>query len=91
MTMIVVTHEMGFAKRVGSRVLFFHEGQIAEEGPPRRYSPTPGTRISAPSFSRFCERSQHELEVIDVYWVKFAAGLRLAHLLCRPALHRHQS
>jgi len=34
MTMIVVTHEMGFAKRVGSRVLFFHEGQIAEEGPP---------------------------------------------------------
>jgi len=34
MTMIVVTHEMGFARRVGSRVLFFHEGQIAEEGPP---------------------------------------------------------
>ena len=36
MTMIVVTHEMGFAKRVGSRVLFFHEGQIAEEGPPEQ-------------------------------------------------------
>ena len=36
MTMIVVTHEMGFARRVGSRVLFFHEGQIAEEGPPER-------------------------------------------------------
>jgi len=34
MTMIVVTHEMGFARRVGSRVLFFHEGQIAEQGPP---------------------------------------------------------
>jgi polar amino acid transport system ATP-binding protein len=36
MTMIVVTHEMGFARRVGSRVLFFHEGQIAEEGPPEQ-------------------------------------------------------
>jgi hydroxyproline transport system ATP-binding protein len=34
MTMIVVTHEMSFARRVGSRVLFFHEGQIAEQGPP---------------------------------------------------------
>ena len=36
MTMIVVTHEMGFARRVGSRVLFFHEGQIAEEGSPEQ-------------------------------------------------------
>ncbi len=36
MTMIVVTHEMGFARRVGNRVLFFHEGQIAEEGPPEQ-------------------------------------------------------
>ncbi len=36
MTMIVVTHEMGFARRVGNRVLFFHEGQIAEQGPPEQ-------------------------------------------------------
>ncbi len=33
MTMLVVTHEMGFARRVADRVLFIHEGQIAEEGP----------------------------------------------------------
>ncbi|MBI4573975.1 MAG: amino acid ABC transporter ATP-binding protein [candidate division NC10 bacterium] len=33
MTMVVVTHEMGFARRVADRVLFIHEGQIAEEGP----------------------------------------------------------
>ena len=33
MTMVVVTHEMCFARRVASRVLFIHEGQIAEEGP----------------------------------------------------------
>jgi polar amino acid transport system ATP-binding protein len=33
MTMVVVTHEMGFARRVADRVLFIHEGQITEEGP----------------------------------------------------------
>ena len=41
MTMIVVTHEMGFARRVGSRVLFFHEGQIAEEGLPEQIFTNP--------------------------------------------------
>ena len=34
MTMIVVTHEMGFAKEVADRVLFFDDGQILEEGTP---------------------------------------------------------
>lgn len=34
MTMVVVTHEMGFAKEVGDRVLFMDEGLIAEEGTP---------------------------------------------------------
>ena len=34
-TMIVVTHEMGFAREVSSRVVFFHEGRIEEEGRPR--------------------------------------------------------
>ncbi len=34
MTMVVVTHEMGFAKEVASRVLFFDEGVIAEDGTP---------------------------------------------------------
>ena len=34
MTMIVVTHDMGFAKEVGSRVMFIDEGVIAEEGTP---------------------------------------------------------
>lgn len=34
MTMVVVTHEMGFAKKVASRVLFMDEGVIAEEGSP---------------------------------------------------------
>ena len=34
MTMVVVTHEMGFAKEVSNRVLFLDEGTIAEEGTP---------------------------------------------------------
>lgn len=34
MTMVVVTHEMGFAKEVGTRVLFVDEGKILEEGTP---------------------------------------------------------
>ena len=36
MTMVVVTHEMGFAREVGSRVLFMDNGVIAEQGPPSK-------------------------------------------------------
>ena len=34
MTMVVVTHEMGFAREVGNRVLFMDEGEIVEQGTP---------------------------------------------------------
>ena len=34
-TMIVVTHEMGFARDVSSEVVFLHKGQIEEQGPPQ--------------------------------------------------------
>ena len=34
MTMVVVTHEMGFAREVGSRVLFMADGKVLEEAPP---------------------------------------------------------
>ena len=34
MTMIVVTHELDFAREVGDRVLFMDGGRIVEEGPP---------------------------------------------------------
>jgi ABC-type polar amino acid transport system ATPase subunit len=34
MTMMVVTHEMQFAREVGDRVVFMDEGRIVEEGPP---------------------------------------------------------
>ena len=34
MTMVVVTHEMGFAREVANRMVFLHEGEIVEQGPP---------------------------------------------------------
>jgi ABC-type histidine transport system ATPase subunit len=34
-TMIVVTHEMGFARDVSNRVIFLHDGRIEESGAPR--------------------------------------------------------
>jgi len=36
MTMMLATHEMGFAKEVSSKVCFLHEGVIHEEGPPEQ-------------------------------------------------------
>jgi len=45
MTMACVTHEMGFAREVGDRVLFFDEGKIVEEG-------TPGEIFSSPKEQR---------------------------------------
>lgn len=36
MTMVVVTHEMGFAREMGDRVIFIDEGHLVEEGPPEQ-------------------------------------------------------
>ncbi|MFC3206221.1 amino acid ABC transporter ATP-binding protein [Aquamicrobium soli] len=41
MTMIVVTHELGFAYHVADRVLFLHGGQILEQGPPEKILKNP--------------------------------------------------
>ena len=41
MTMVIVTHEMGFAKEVGSRVLFMDDGQIKEESGPKEFFENP--------------------------------------------------
>ena len=41
MTMVVVTHEMGFAKEVGSRVIFMDQGQILEENKPEPFFANP--------------------------------------------------
>ncbi|MCA8920975.1 MAG: amino acid ABC transporter ATP-binding protein [Planctomycetes bacterium] len=41
MTMLVVTHEMGFAREVASRVVFMDKGQVVEQGPPAQIFDTP--------------------------------------------------
>ena len=41
MTMVVVTHEMGFAREVASRVIFMDDGQIREEAPPEEFFGNP--------------------------------------------------
>jgi ABC-type polar amino acid transport system ATPase subunit len=41
MTMVVVTHEMGFARQVAHRVLFMDEGRLVEEGTPAELFDTP--------------------------------------------------
>ena len=41
MTMVVVTHEMGFAREVATRVLFIDEGKIQEENAPEEFSAHP--------------------------------------------------
>ncbi|MGQ0670893.1 MAG: amino acid ABC transporter ATP-binding protein [Actinomycetota bacterium] len=51
MTMLVVTHEMGFAREVATRVAFFHEGLIIEEGPPSEVLSNP----QRPETKRFLE------------------------------------
>jgi general L-amino acid transport system ATP-binding protein len=43
MTMICVTHEMGFARRVADQVVFMDEGRIVEQSPPRRFFESPQT------------------------------------------------
>ncbi|PRS10147.1 peptide ABC transporter ATP-binding protein [Bacillus atrophaeus] len=44
MTMVIVTHEMGFAKEVADRVLFMDEGMIVEDGNPKEFFLSPKSR-----------------------------------------------
>ncbi len=37
MTMLVVSHEMGFAREVADRIIFFDHGRLVEEGPPEHF------------------------------------------------------
>ena len=52
MTMIVVTHEMGFARRVADRVVFMDEGEIVEVAPPEEFFTAPKTDRAAQFLSQ---------------------------------------
>ncbi|MCE9662123.1 amino acid ABC transporter ATP-binding protein [Halomonas sp. M5N1S17] len=52
MTMIIVTHEMGFAREVADRVIFIHRGEIVEEGTPKQVFDSPGNERTQSFLSR---------------------------------------
>ncbi|MEQ6917859.1 amino acid ABC transporter ATP-binding protein [Halomonas aquatica] len=52
MTMIIVTHEMGFAREVADRVIFIHKGKITEEGPPEKVFDSPQNERTQSFLSR---------------------------------------
>ncbi|HEY6198625.1 MAG TPA: amino acid ABC transporter ATP-binding protein [Candidatus Binatia bacterium] len=56
MTMIVVTHEMGFARRVASRVVFMDEGRIVEEARPEAFFAAPQSARAQQFLSKILTR-----------------------------------
>jgi len=56
MTMLLVTHEIAFARDVSSRVVFFDQGVMAEDGPPKQVLHNP----ESPRLRQFLSRILHE-------------------------------
>jgi ABC-type polar amino acid transport system ATPase subunit len=52
MTMVVVTHEMGFARRVADRIVFMDAGEIVEDAPSEEFFSTPKTKRAADFLSK---------------------------------------
>ncbi|CCK15748.1 Glutamate transport ATP-binding protein [Cronobacter universalis NCTC 9529] len=52
MTMVIVTHEMGFAREVADRVIFIDSGVIQEEGPPAQLFTAPQNPRTAAFLSK---------------------------------------
>jgi len=57
MTMVVVTHEMGFARDVASRVVFMDGGHIVESGPPDQFFEAPQTERARQFLMRYAARN----------------------------------
>ena len=56
MTMVVVTHEMGFARDVANKVLFMEKGVIAEEGTPEQIFTAPKNERTKEFLSRILNK-----------------------------------
>jgi glutamate/aspartate transport system ATP-binding protein len=56
MTMMVVTHEMGFARRVANRVAFFDAGKILEDVPTEEFFTTPNSKRAGEFLSKILAR-----------------------------------
>jgi polar amino acid transport system ATP-binding protein len=55
LTMLMVTHQMGFAREISDRVCFFYEGKIAEQGPPKQLFDNPQNERTAMFLSAVLE------------------------------------
>ena len=55
MTMLVVTHEMGFARDVSSRIIFMEHGDIIEQGPPKKLMYNPEMKRTGEFLGRIIE------------------------------------
>jgi polar amino acid transport system ATP-binding protein len=59
MTMIVVSHEMGFAREVANRVIMMHDGRIVEDAPPEQFFTAPRHERTAAFLSRIIGKRNH--------------------------------
>ncbi len=53
LTMLIVTHEMGFARDVSDRVLFMDKGYIVEDAPPEKFFTSPDNSRTKEFLSRY--------------------------------------
>jgi ABC-type amino acid transport substrate-binding protein len=81
-TMIIVTHEMRFAREVSSKVLYFHEGLVEEEGPPEQVF---GARIPSAAVSSSARPSTAETNEATNQGASYDHQPRLPHCLRRRA------
>jgi polar amino acid transport system ATP-binding protein len=70
-TMIVVTHEMAFAREVADRVIFMDQGSVVEEGPPKEVLLNPREERT----KAFLSRVKHEAEVVAQHDVELASSI----------------
>ena len=98
MTMVVVTHEMGFAREVATRVLFIDDGKIQEENTPKEFFANPKNPRLKTSFQRFYKMLRKFNSFIEKWMALVTptclllgcAFLILPNavcLMCRPYLH----
>jgi ABC-type methionine transport system ATPase subunit len=80
-TMIVVTHEMGFAREVADRVVFMDQGVVVEEGPPKEVLLNPKEERT----KTFLNRVKHDAETEAAHETELAKILEAAAELAAAA------